>query len=69
MSKIVIDLKEMLWKDSETGSINKITEFKTYGDIPVVWYMNVDSLDEHCMDIDMFVSKHRAGGIFEDMIC
>lgn len=64
---IMIDLKNLVWKDNETGSLNKITEFRKCGEIDIIWYIDVESLEEHCMDIDIFVSKHTARGIFDDV--
>jgi hypothetical protein len=63
----MIDLRDLAWKDNENGYMNRITDFATYDDVNVVWFMDIESLDEHCMDIDLFVEKFTACGLFDDL--
>ena len=64
---IMVDLKELVWKDADSGILNKIMNFEQHEDGDLVWYMEIDSLDVHCMSIDIFVAKHIACGIFDDI--
>jgi hypothetical protein len=64
---LMVDLRDMAWKDNETGNVHRITEFSKQNDIDIVWYMDVETLDEHCMDIDLFVEKYSAYGLFDDL--
>jgi hypothetical protein len=63
----MIDTRDMVWVDNITGNTHRITEFAQKDDIHVVWYMDVESLEEHCMDIDLFVEKYTASGLFDDL--
>lgn len=62
----MIDLRDLAWKDNSTRNIVRIIEFSERNDIHVVWYMDIESLEEHCMDIDAFVENHTAAGLFDD---
>jgi len=63
----MIDLRDLAWKDNDTADIVRIIEFSQRDEVHLVWYMDVESLDEHCMDIDAFVDKHTACGLFDDL--
>jgi hypothetical protein len=64
---IMIDLRDLAWKDNNSGEMVRIVEFSHREELHVVWYMNTETLDEHCMDIDAFVDKHTACGLFDDL--
>lgn len=64
---IMADMKDLVWRDNETGTLNKVKEFHNYGDIKVVFYVDLEYLDLHCMDVDMFILKHKAMGVFDDI--
>lgn len=62
----MIDMRDLLWKDNDSGQLHRITEFVKANDKDIVWYINVESLEEHCMDSDLFVEKYTATGVFDD---
>ena len=63
----MIDLRDLAWKDNDNANVVKIMEFSHRDELHLVWYMDVESLEEHCMDIDAFVDKHTACGLFDDL--
>jgi len=63
---LMIDARDLAWKDNDSANIVRIIDFSQNGEIHLVWYMDVESLEEHCMDIDAFLSKHTTGGLFND---
>ena len=63
----MIDLRDLAWKDNDTNNIVRIIDFTQTNEVHVVWYAEVDSSEEHCMDVDAFVDKHSACGLFDDL--
>ena len=63
----MIDLRDLAWKDNVSGNVCRITEFTRQNGVNFVWYMDVESLEEHCMDIDLFPEKYSACGLFDDL--
>jgi hypothetical protein len=64
---IMIDTRDMSWRDNENGNIHRIVDFSNDAETHIVWFMNVDTLEEHCMNIDLFVEKYTAYGLFDDV--
>ncbi len=56
------DIKEISWKDSETGRLYRVTGFTDLEDIIVVWYQDRGTGEVHCMDSHMFTLKLEACG-------
>lgn len=56
------DIKEVGWKDSQSGRLYRVTGFTEVDDITVVWYQDRGTAEIHCMDSHMFTIKHEACG-------
>lgn len=64
---VMIDLKDLSWRDNEFGTIHKIIGFHTYNDLNIVLYLDIETGEESCMDVDLFINKHTACGLFDDV--
>lgn len=63
---VMIDLRDLIWKDTKTNNY-RIVEFKQENGKDLVWYINLESLEEYCMDAESFLNEHTSAGLFEEV--
>lgn len=59
---MVIDIKDLTWKDVESGHLYKVTSFSEENDVTLLWYKDMGTGEIHCMSANMFTLKHEACG-------
>lgn len=62
-----VDILEYVWKDNDTGRLNKVITLEPRGkeDVVIVWYKDLGTGELHCMSESIFVFKHTAKGLYK----
>lgn len=64
----MVEVKDLVWKDRDSGRLNKILDiYPDKNDIDCVRYIDVGTKEEHVMSVDIFVTKYKACGLFDNV--
>lgn len=58
-----VDIKQGTWRDIYGGSF-RITELVSILDTTLIWYVDLQTSETHCMSIDIFLRQHEACGSY-----